>query len=174
MNAQHIDVEVVGPARWSDVRRVRLAALADTPDAFGARLDEERAQPTSWWQERLRMTDRSTILATLSAPAGAPEPVGLAVVGPRWDDDTAAGLFAVWVAPAGRGRGVGDALLRAAVEQARKAGATRLLLDVGDENHAAIALYERHGFVPTGRTGSLPSPREHVLEHERALVLDPP
>jgi ribosomal protein S18 acetylase RimI-like enzyme len=66
---------------------------------------------------------------------------------------------------------VGDALLRAAVAHARDLGARRLLLDVGDHNAHAIALYARHGFEPTGRTGTLPPPREHVLEHERAREL---
>ena len=41
--------------------------------------------------------------------------------------------------------------------------------DVPLEN--SIKLYERAGFQPTGRIGALPSPREHVTEHERSLPL---
>jgi ribosomal protein S18 acetylase RimI-like enzyme len=45
------------------------------------------------------------------------------------------------------------------------------VLDVGARNAPARRLYERHGFVPTGRTGSLPPPREHVPEVEMELDL---
>ncbi len=37
-------------------------------------------------------------------------------------------------------------------------GLARLVLDVGNSNHLAIALYERKGFKPTGVTGHLPPP----------------
>ncbi len=50
-----------------------------------------------------------------------------------------------------RGRGVGDALLGAAVEWARREGLGKLSLTVFAHNARAIALYERHGFVVEGR-----------------------
>jgi ribosomal protein S18 acetylase RimI-like enzyme len=165
-----IEVEVVGPDRWRQVRELRLAALADTPDAYGMTLDHEQGQPETWWRERLQREDAATLVASIVGERDA-RPVGLSVVGPWNGDAEAVGLFAVWVAPAGRGRGVGDALISVAIEQARGRGARRLLLHVGDHNEPAIGLYERHGFVPTGRTGSLPPPRQHVVEHERALEL---
>ena len=46
-----------------------------------------------------------------------------------------------------RGRGVGEALVRACIERARKAGAPRLVLSTGPEMRAAHRLYERLGFV---------------------------
>jgi len=82
-----------------------------------------------------------------------------------------AGLFAMWVAPASRGKGIGRALVGAVVQWARSRGYRRVLLDVADENAHAVRLYERCGFVPTGERGLLPAPREHVLEHQRALAL---
>lgn len=54
---------------------------------------------------------------------------------------------------------------------AKTEGYQRLILDVGDSNDFAIALYTRKGFKPTGVTGHLPSPRAHILEHEMALDL---
>ncbi len=82
-----------------------------------------------------------------------------------------AAIYAVWVAPSARGRGVGDALLRSAINHARQSGYTRVVLDVSDVNESAQALYARHGFTRTGRTGTLPAPRTHVTEHELALDL---
>jgi ribosomal protein S18 acetylase RimI-like enzyme len=77
----------------------------------------------------------------------------------------------MWVAPEARGQGVGNALVDVVIEHARLSGATRLLLDVADDNRQAIALYARKGFVPNGTTGSLPAPRYHIREHQRELRL---
>jgi RimJ/RimL family protein N-acetyltransferase len=54
------------------------------------------------------------------------------------------------VAAGWRGRGVGTALLTEAVDQARKAGAHKLALQVWPHNAAALALYERFGFRREG------------------------
>jgi ribosomal protein S18 acetylase RimI-like enzyme len=50
-----------------------------------------------------------------------------------------------------RGRGVGSALLAAAVEFARERGLHKLSLSVFPHNEAAIALYRKFGFVEEGR-----------------------
>jgi ribosomal protein S18 acetylase RimI-like enzyme len=50
-----------------------------------------------------------------------------------------------------RGRGVGTALLAAAIERARADGLHKLSLEVFPHNAAAIALYRRFGFVEEGR-----------------------
>jgi putative acetyltransferase len=52
----------------------------------------------------------------------------------------------------GRGRGVGSAVLRFLLAQARSLGAVRLLLETGAEDYFAPArrLYERHGFEVRG------------------------
>lgn len=54
------------------------------------------------------------------------------------------------VAPEARGAGVGRALVRAAVEEARRQGARRLSLRVLGHNTAARKLYESEGFVVEG------------------------
>jgi RimJ/RimL family protein N-acetyltransferase len=50
-----------------------------------------------------------------------------------------------------RGRGVGSALLRAAVEWARGQGLHKLCLEVFPHNTAAIAMYRKAGFAEEGR-----------------------
>jgi glycerophosphoryl diester phosphodiesterase len=152
---------------WARVRAIRLAALADAPDAFSATLDEERARPPSFWQQRLGASDALTLIATRGD-----EDHGTAVLSvPEGSDD--AWLYAVWVAPFARGLGVGDALLEEATSRARGKRRARLCLDVGDRNAHARALYARHGFRPTGRRFTLAPPREHIHEHELALPLWP-
>lgn len=58
-----------------------------------------------------------------------------------------------FVAPEHRGRGVADAVVVALLERAREHGLTRVRLETGDKQHAAIAFYRRHGFREIPRFG---------------------
>ena len=49
-----------------------------------------------------------------------------------------------------QGQGTGRALLRWAMDEARRRGAPRLLLGVYGQNHAAISFYRRHGLEVIG------------------------
>lgn len=49
-----------------------------------------------------------------------------------------------------RGQGIGEALMRTAIEQARKKGLTRIELTVREHNKNAIALYKKLGFQVEG------------------------
>ena len=50
-----------------------------------------------------------------------------------------------------RGRGVGSALVAAAIESARARGLHKLTLSVFPQNEAAIGSYRKFGFVEEGR-----------------------
>ena len=50
-----------------------------------------------------------------------------------------------------RGRGVGALLLDGAIVQARALGATKLFLEVAEDNEIARHLYDSRGLVPVGR-----------------------
>lgn len=58
-----------------------------------------------------------------------------------------------YVDPALRGQGVADALIEALVEHARTRGATKVRLETGDKQHAAMRFYARHGFEVVPRFG---------------------
>lgn len=60
-------------------------------------------------------------------------------------------ILSIGVAPEFRRRGVGRMLLRAVVPAAVAAGAARLLLEVAEDNPAALALYAAEGFQASGR-----------------------
>ncbi len=57
----------------------------------------------------------------------------------------------LFVRPDARGRGVGEALLRAARDHARAAGAARMTLSTAVDNSAAHALYVRAGWTRDAR-----------------------
>jgi GNAT superfamily N-acetyltransferase len=65
----------------------------------------------------------------------------------------------LFVAESARGKGLGAALVAAAIAQARERGCRRVELDVSDGNPAALALYERFGFA----TGKEPGTRDLLM-----------
>lgn len=152
------------PSSYERFRRIRLRSLLDAPDAFGSTHAETITRPDSAWQGQL--ADLATFVAVQDEAD-----VGVVRGGLHEDERHAAVLLSMWVAPEARGRGVGEALIRAVVDWAREQGCARLYLEVGDHNTTAIGLYARMGFQPTGRTGSLPPPRADITEHERVLLL---
>jgi ribosomal protein S18 acetylase RimI-like enzyme len=60
------------------------------------------------------------------------------------------GLLGIGVVESWRRRGVGAALLNAALSRAADAGFLRIELSVRADNAAAISLYRKHGFVQEG------------------------
>ena len=166
-NRRHVmDIERMEPDGWDRVRAIRLRALREAPDAFGSTLEREEDREPEFWRERLANPDAATFIAM-----SGDEDVGVVMGADFRGRPAAAGLFAMWVAPEARGRGAAGPLVEAVIAWARSSGYERVLLEVGDTNTAAIRLYEKKGFAPTGARGSLPAPRTHIREHERALVL---
>lgn len=66
--------------------------------------------------------------------------------------DGTAEIKSMRTAVAARGRGVAAAVLAALLDLSRRDGVARVSLETGTEPHfdAAVRLYRRHGFVPTG------------------------
>jgi ribosomal protein S18 acetylase RimI-like enzyme len=134
------------PGDRDAIREVTLAAYA-----------EYAPQMPELWDRY-----RDNILATLQAPAPAQQfvaeraaaivgavllyPPGVALPGAQgrmpWPE-----VRLLAVAPAGRGRGVGTALMQECVRRARAAAAPVLALHTTDLMGAAVRLYERLGFV---------------------------
>lgn len=150
---------------WVRLRALRLRSLLDAPDAFGSTYEEALTREPEAWVQQLR--DLPSFVAVDADDVD----VGLVRYAPDKQQSDAAMLISMWVAPEARRRGVGEALIDVLIDYARAQGIARLLLDVADHNVAAIALYAKKGFAPTGQTGSMPAPREHIGEHQRALPL---
>lgn len=144
-----IDVRRLDPSAWAVYREVRLAALAESPAAFGTTLEQASARTEAEWQAALR--DRVSFVAFVGE-----RPVGLVsgIAGPVPDR---AELISMWVAPEHRRQSVGERLVREVTKWARHQGYRELRLGVVDDNRGARAFYERLGFIPTGVTEPYPN-----------------
>jgi ribosomal-protein-alanine N-acetyltransferase len=72
-------------------------------------------------------------------------------------------ILTVAVAPGARRKGVGSALLCEAARHAFELGARTMFLEVSESNAAAIALYNRLGFLEVGRRRSYYGPTDDAL-----------
>jgi ribosomal protein S18 acetylase RimI-like enzyme len=86
---------------------------------------------------------------------------GLAAAGPGCSE-----VKRLWVTPAGRGTGVGKALMRALADEAKEIGYTSLLLDTLSHMTPAVRLYEGLGYTIVPRYNDNPQP--NVLFYGRA------
>ncbi|WP_460800493.1 GNAT family N-acetyltransferase [Nocardioides pacificus] len=147
---------------WQRVKAVRLAALAESPRAFGSTLAQEREHTETDWRAWCR--DTATFLALQD---GAPIGIAAGVHGTSPEERK---LIAMWLHPGHRGAGASTALLAAVRHWALRDGATTLTLWVTRSNHAAARVYRRAGFCETGACRPLPS-NPSLLEDHLALEL---
>lgn len=156
------------PEDWQSHRDIRLEMLEDAPDAFWFTYADEAVFEEADWRDQIE----GAWLVQARDDAGV---LGSAGLGQHWEPEraTTATLFGMYVSPRGRGRGVGEALVHAVLDEARRRGKDHVILEVANSNDSAIALYERCGFVRTGLTH--PHPRRSGLREVemRADLTDP-
>lgn len=87
-----------------------------------------------------------------------------------FDDQGAAELKRMFVAPDARGKGLGARLLRRLEDEARQAGARVLRLETGPLQAAALALYRRHGYRERGPFGDYREDPASSLFMEKELT----
>jgi GNAT superfamily N-acetyltransferase len=139
------ELRVLTEDDWPVWRELRLAALAEAPQAFGSQLADWQGpgDREERWRGRLSIPGSYNLVAVVDG-----KPAGMATGIPD-DEPGVAELISMWVSPAARGRGVGDLLLGAVEQWARQAGAGVLKLAVTETNANARALYLRRGFSDT-------------------------
>jgi len=125
------------------LRAIRIEALGEAPEAFGSTLERELARTQADWQKWL--SPSATFL--LETDAG---PQGIVAGVPDAKDASVVHLMAMWIHPAFRGTGTAAALVQTVLDWAEGQGASRVRLDVIDENERARRFYEKCGFEVTG------------------------
>jgi len=157
-----IDVHRLAPPEWSVLRRLRLNALRDSPQAFLGDPQTEAARSPEEWQ--VRMQNRVWFAA---ASDGRPVGLGSTVRDPDTDERY---VESMWVEPDSRGRGVASAVLRAVEHLAVSEGKTVLLLWVLDGNPSAAEVYRRYGFRESGVRQSISGHPELIETQFRLSV----
>ncbi len=129
-------------------RALMLEAYDTYPQAFTSSVAERAAMPLSWWEKRLDSPlDRLLGAFEGDQLAGI---VGLAFE-PREKARHKVTLFGMYVTQAYQQRGLGRQLVEAALAEARRHPRLKLIqLTVTAGNEAALALYQRCGFIQYG------------------------
>ena len=154
-----------GPARHA----VRRATAADAGDIgrllhdFNTEYDDVTPGP-----ERLAARIETLLAGGDTAVlVGGDGPDGVAVLRFRpaiWAEALECYLAELYVVPAQRGRGLGRAIMNAAIELARDAGAAWMDLGTSEDDVVARALYESLGF--SNREGKPDGPINYFYERE--------
>lgn len=140
------------------LKSVRLAALTDSPSAFGSSYAAEAGLQDDHWTDRAILGAAGERSATFFAVVDEsvvglvstyrPDPAGLSVE-----------LVSMWVSPAHRRAGIAAELVAAVVSWAHQTDMATVELWVTRGNHAAVRLYQTAGFHLTGDHQPLPSDR---------------
>lgn len=130
-------------ADWPAVREIYQEGIATGHGTF------ESTPPATW--ENFRQTKLPEFC--LVARDGTGRVAGWASLSPVSARQVYAGVaeVGIYVAAAHRGRGVGDALLRALIRVAEAGGIWTMQAVTFPENEASVALHRKHGFRLVGR-----------------------
>jgi RimJ/RimL family protein N-acetyltransferase len=138
-----MSIEIV-TASLNDVdrlRALRLAALKDTPAAFGAKYDDEVNKPISEWSDRLKNTAWCFVVAD-GVDIGL-----LAVDRSEKDRNSDCWLSSWWIRDEFRGSGIPKLMLNWLVQLCTENNWEKIGLGVWPENLRAIAAYKKLGFT---------------------------
>ncbi len=136
----------IEPVSWEDHRAVELRHLMDLDmrERYGIGPGREPAELTAK-RARALAVSRSQVKATFLALLPDGTPVGhiaLRMLGDEWE------VKRLVVLPTARRSGIAQALLAEVERVAREGGARRLILQAGDKQPEAVALYRKLGWSP--------------------------
>lgn len=142
-------VRLLLPGDASSYRDLMIEAYEKFAEAFTSTAEERRAKSLSWWAERIASDETSVAFGAFDGDAL----VGTAGVEYETREKTKhkSMLFGMFVLPGYRGRGIGRALIEAALDHARARPGSRVMrLTLTGGNATAQRLYESCGFATFG------------------------
>ena len=150
MSSGVIDIEIITltAEQWVDLKRLRITALTESPDAFSPTAEEARSNDDDYWR---RAAQRAAVAEGCEFFIVRRAGVGLGLASAQRDQAGVGHIGAMWVDPVLRGQGVGARLFDTAVAYLQNLGCDVIELSVTQTNAAAIALYESRGFLLTGK-----------------------
>lgn len=134
-----MDIRSTEVKDWMLLKQVRLAALLDTPTAFGVSYQTAALYSDEQWKDRASSAGTEFWLAVKdNKPVGM---IGAAVSGANRYN-----LIGMWVEPTARGSGVAAQLVEAVKSRAIEKGHDHVFLDVSPDNARASNFYLNQGF----------------------------
>ena len=137
---------------WQRYRDFRLAALQESPNAFGSTYETELHFPEEQWR-----------LWIANVWFALEDTIILGMIGFLPESPTTAQIVSFWVTPQSRGKGIGKQLLLHMQALAKNQNLTKLYLYVTTTQTAAIGLYHALGFT----TASLE--KNHIVRDTGSL-----
>lgn len=134
-----MDIRLTTTADWLRLKHVRLAALLDSPTAFGVSYQTAAGYTDEQWKQRASSTGTTFWLAISDGSVSGMIAAAVSEAG-RFN------LIGMWVEPTARGSGAAARLVDAVKARALERGFDRVYLDVAPENVRAVKFYQKRGF----------------------------
>lgn len=129
---------------WALFRQLRLAALAESPDASSPTLESVEDRDEHYWQDAAtRFAESEQMVLLVARP-------DLGLMSAVADEQMVGHIGAMWVAPGARGQQLGNVMLDTGIQFLEGIGCLTIELSVTETNTVAIALYRSRGFELTG------------------------
>ena len=144
---------VLHPSRWREAKALRHEALQCNPEAFATSYEDALSYPDDMWIKRMETAfERDRSIALYVEVDG----VLVGMAGAGWSDRRktrhVAEVYAVYVSPTYRGKGVATVLMRRLLDELNALSQIeKVRLGVTDSNEVAVSLYLRMGFEIVGR-----------------------
>ena len=126
---------------WMILKEIRLAALLDTPTAFGVSYQNAITDSDDQWKQRASSKKQLKFWLAFK------ESKAIGMIGAGLDESNRYNLIAMWVEPKSRQLGVAERLLNVVKSESINRGFKQVFLDVSPDNLKASRFYRKHGFV---------------------------
>ncbi|MBU0975424.1 MAG: GNAT family N-acetyltransferase [Patescibacteria group bacterium] len=150
------------PDDWHRYRDIRLEALEHDPQAFGSSVAREAAFDEVKWRSRLQpySAEHRQWAVFVEDKTGKL----IASAGAYVSEDGVAEIVGVYVTEDARGQGLASVLMSELIERIKNSNVVGTLrLSVNKEQSAAVALYQKSGFVITGEKKEMLGGEEKVV-----------
>jgi ribosomal protein S18 acetylase RimI-like enzyme len=143
-----VTIEPLSPHFALQLKRVRLAALSDTPTAFSSTYGRESQRSNEDWLKLASAWSGVQSVFYIAMDEGVP----CGMIGGKFDEiaPRRAWVLSMWVAPAQRRTGLGARLMDEVERWALNLAICELYLHVTSNNSTAQNFYEKCGFTRTG------------------------
>jgi GNAT superfamily N-acetyltransferase len=150
--SKKVEVSLLTPKEWERLREIRIRALIENPEAFGANLAEVKAQSKEVWLKLFEKEDY--LIASVNGVD-----VGMLYIEVlNGDHGATCWIGGCWTDSTFRGKGVMRALFNYIDKYAKEKGWVRQGLGVWVDNLVAINSYKSLGFTFAGE--KMPGSRE--------------